>query len=195
METSTWEKVAAIGQVVGAAGTFAAVYVALHLARRSERPKLRLSVGKRLVVGFGEQDSPDILNFTIQNLGLTSAHVMQFGWRVGRWPFRFPEFLARGYAIQTFSSNIYGYPPPYEVPPGQRRTSDMEYNSFFKSLESMTGEPFFSKRWPLLGLRGRPVYAVVHLENGIEVSTRVENGFEKDLHKSERDRLARSEDS
>ena len=63
-------------------GTFAAAGVALWLASRSKRVKLRIFVGIRLLLGHG--NSEECLVFSITNIGERPVIINNIGWRVGK---------------------------------------------------------------------------------------------------------------
>ncbi len=79
--TLYWTKVAAIGQVAGAAATFLAAILALYLARseRLIRLRVRAKFG-RVVDATGS--TPAIL-IEVENTGLRTARVTSIGWSTG----------------------------------------------------------------------------------------------------------------
>ena len=81
-----WTKVAAISQAVAALGTFIAVGVSLWLATYGRRPKLKLTVGERLIFGGGE-DTGRLLMFSVVNASERPVFIRGIGWRTGwlRW--------------------------------------------------------------------------------------------------------------
>ncbi|MNC51738.1 hypothetical protein D3C75_1010430 [compost metagenome] len=74
----------AIGTWVAGVATLAAVVVSLHLARRADRVRVRISVGLRLVFAGDGTPAEEHVGFTIVNLGDRSVTVNAIGWRVGR---------------------------------------------------------------------------------------------------------------
>lgn len=72
-----------IGTWVAGAATLAAVIVSLCLARRTERVRVRTSVGIRLVIVGDGTPAEEHVGFTIVNLGDRPVTVNSVGWRVG----------------------------------------------------------------------------------------------------------------
>ncbi|MEO5611369.1 MAG: hypothetical protein ABIT68_01195 [Sphingomicrobium sp.] len=180
-----WNKWAAIGQLVGAAGTFAAVVLSPYLARRAEKPKLNLSAGIRIIIAQGnEPPYPEVIDLTLRNIGSLTTHISQFGWQTGRWPFSHPRWAIRQYAIQMAGDTGMGTNPPYELPPGQRRTSILDHDQFFDGLQQKRGV-FFARNWPMLGLIRTPIWVVAHLESGVLIRERVERDLARALFEAE----------
>ncbi len=71
-----------IGVWFAGMGTFAAAGLALWLARRSEKVKLKVSVGFRLLISHGNSD--DCLVFDVTNIGERPVTISNVGWSVGR---------------------------------------------------------------------------------------------------------------
>lgn len=189
MPETDWNKWAAIGQIAGALGSFAAVATALYLARREERPKLRLNAGIRIIIGHGDGPPyPEFVVVTIRNTGLTTAHINQFGWRTGSWRFSRPKWLTRQFAVQTPGQTGMGFDPPYEVPPGQSRSTFLRMPDFLAGIEKKKGPSFFAREWPRLGVRRTSIFVTVHLESGITVVTLVEKDLVERLWNAEKKR-------
>ena len=85
-----------IGTWLAGIATFAAVVVSLHLARRSERIKLKVLAGLRLVVRGDGTPPEEHLNISVTNLGDRTVLVNTVGWAVGKRK-------QRQYCIQTVS--------------------------------------------------------------------------------------------
>lgn len=184
---SDWNKWAAIGQLAGAAASFAAVVTSLYLAKRAEKPKLILRAGQRIILSPGATGpAPEVIDITIRNAGVLTAHISQFGWRAGRWPFKRPLWAIRQVAIQLPGDMGLGTHTPFELPPGQRRTMIINQENFMSWLAEKKGEPFFARQWPLLGLRRTPIWVVAHLENGLTIRSRVERELAEALYQAER---------
>lgn len=183
-----WTKWSAIGQIAGAAGTFAAVITSLWLAVRSGRPRLRISCGIRIVIESGsEAPFPELIQVDIRNVGQQDAHVEQIGWRTGRWRLRYPKWLRQQHAIQLFGNVLDSANPPFVIPVGQRRTALLDLPQSLENILARSGdEPFFARKWPLLGMRSTAIYAVVFLANGQKRSARVERNLELRLLSGER---------
>ena len=75
----------AAGTWAAAIGTIAAVSVALLLALRSEKVRLKASVGCKLVIaGDGSQPTRCLLT-RVTNVGERPVTILSTGWRIGRW--------------------------------------------------------------------------------------------------------------
>lgn len=100
----------AVGTWVAGIATFAAVLVSLHLARRSERIRLQVFAGLRLVIRGDGTPPEEHLNIGVTNLGDRSVTVNTVGWAVGKrkqrrhciqtvsgpWTAQYPIELAHG---------------------------------------------------------------------------------------------------
>jgi hypothetical protein len=150
-----WDKWAAIGQIAGALGTFLAVLTSLYLARDSIRPKLALRAGIRIVIEAGAQEPfPKLIVFEVRNVGMRDVYVDQIGWRVGRWPFRWPAWLTSGFAVQTFGTVFESTNPPFALAQGRRATSMLQFEQTIRNIHGRHGErPLFAKLWPVIGIR------------------------------------------
>jgi hypothetical protein len=178
--------------LLGAAATLAAVIVSLYLALRSEKPRLKLSAGISLVIGDGDEPPyPQIIDLTVRNFGSLTAHVSQYGWQTGTWRWKWPDFLARQHAIQIPGATGYGKNPPFELAPGKRETSILNFDNFIEGISKKAGPPFFARKWPLLGLRPTPVYVVAHLESGLSLKEPVQSELAKQLFNAEQARAER----
>lgn len=106
-----WENIAAFATVLSAIASFAAVWVALHLAKQVSIPKVRFSVGHRVIVEQGRHPPfPEYVIFKVVNTGERTVRVSQIGWRVGLFKKRF--------AMQTFDPS-YSSSLPVELSHGQ----------------------------------------------------------------------------
>src|SRR4051794_17228391 len=85
-----------VGTWLAGIATFAAVIVSLHLARRSERLKLKVLAGIRLVVGGDGTPPEEHLNISVTHLGDRAVVVNTVGWAFGKRK-------ERSYCIQTVS--------------------------------------------------------------------------------------------
>jgi hypothetical protein len=186
-----WSRIASIGQILGALGTFLAVLVSLYLARRGEKPKLSLRATIGVLINPGEEGPfPRIIDITVRNKGVLNAHVSQYGWQTGVWRFKWPSWLARQFAVQNAGQTGLGVDPPFELPPGQRRTTVLDHHNFLDGIAEMAGEPFFARRLPLIGLRPTPIYVVAHLESGMSVKAPVDSALARALFEVESRRAA-----
>lgn len=86
----------AVGTWVAGIATFAAVLVSLNLARRSERVRLKVFAGFRLVIRGDGTPPEEHLNIGVTNLGDRSVTINTVGWVVGKRK-------QKRYCIQTVS--------------------------------------------------------------------------------------------
>lgn len=122
-----------IGTWFAGIGTFAAVAVALWLARRVEKVKLKCNVGLRLLVGTGV--SQEILSFHVTNLGERPITVDSVGWRFGKGK-------KKRYLIQTLTG-VSSYSLPKKLEHGEAASFMINFvetpnwmTDFCKSLSS-----------------------------------------------------------
>lgn len=73
-----------IGTWVAAVATFAAVAVALYLSRRSERIRLKVTAGIRLLLLDSGVPSDRIVLINFVNLGDRTVVVNSVGWKIGK---------------------------------------------------------------------------------------------------------------
>ena len=161
-----WAKVAALGQVAGAAATFLAVVVSLWIAYHSRKPRVRLTVNTSVIIG-GMADGIRFLVFEVANLGERPVYVRGIGWRTG-WLARWSQWLARKAAVQTApSAEMFGLgtEPPYELQPGASVSSfcDMDRMIAFAGERK---EPLFTRDWPLFGRRQTRIRAYAYTADG-----------------------------
>lgn len=173
METGLfWTKVAAIGQVAGAVATFLAVAVSLFIAFAGRRPKLRLKVGERIIIG-GELPDRRVLMFSVTNMGERPVYVRGIGWRTGwlRWA---PSWLARQHAVQLTGGIAGGIDPPYELQAGQERSSYADMENVLAHAHERKGPPFFTRDIPFLGRCRTAVFGYVYTADGSTFHARAE---------------------
>jgi hypothetical protein len=85
-----WELYNSFSNWVSAFATLAAVLVSLHLARRSGRPRAKVSVSLRLIITPGSSGKiPHVISFSIVNTGDRVIRVTSIGWQVGFWKKRY----------------------------------------------------------------------------------------------------------
>ena len=89
MSTDTYNLLMLVATALSAAGTIAAVVVALRLAERQNRPRIEVQANVRLIIMPGERaaDSPSYCIISLVNVGAVSASVSMLQWKVG-WPWR-----------------------------------------------------------------------------------------------------------
>lgn len=86
----------AVGTWLAGLATLAAVVVALHLARRTEKVRLKVHVGLRVVVIGDGSPFQEHLSMDVTNLGDRSVTINTVGWAVGKG-------TKRGFCIQPVS--------------------------------------------------------------------------------------------
>ena len=74
----------AVGTWVAGLATLAAVIVALHLARRTEKVRLQVFVGLRVVVIGDGSPFQEHLSINVTNLGERSVTINTVGWVIGK---------------------------------------------------------------------------------------------------------------
>lgn len=87
------------GTWLAAVATLAAVVVALHLARRTEKIRLKVHVGHRVVVVGDGSPFREHLSISVTNLGDRPVTVNSVGWAVGKGS-------QRRYCIQPVSGSF-----------------------------------------------------------------------------------------
>lgn len=188
-----WTMVSAIGQVAGAIATFLAVMVSLWIAFHGRKPRMKLSVGERIVMGGGVPDVR-LLVFEVANIGERPVHIRALGWRTGwmRWG---PAFLRYQHAVQLVSPSPYGIPPPYELQPGAANSSMVAMEHVLAASRLRSGPPFFSRDWPLLGRKGTKITGYAYTANGYVIRVRAEKALRRVLIQSEIDVLSQAPDA
>lgn len=183
-----WAKVAALGQVAGAVATLAAVIVSLWIAFRGKRPRLRLVVGERLIIGAMTDEDLRVLMFSVINAGQRPVHISGVGWRTGWFPWG-PRFLRSQSAVQVTGSLPYGKQPPYELQPGAEQASYALLENVLDNTRQMSGRPFFARVWPLVGLQPTRIRGYAYTADGYSFLVRVENDLAGKLAGAEAQRL------
>jgi len=99
LSSADWEFINTFAGWFSAAGTFIAAVVALYIASRSIRPKARVWVGHRIIVGPGSKKPyPEFIVFGIVNQGERPLAISQIGWKVG--------LLNKRHAIQRYEESM-----------------------------------------------------------------------------------------
>ncbi|MDP2129649.1 MAG: hypothetical protein U0975_07185 [Erythrobacter sp.] len=182
-----WTIVAAVGQVAGAVATFAAVVVSLYLATSARKPRVKLRVGERLIIGGGVDDQR-VLMFSVANVGERNVHVRTLGWRTGRLRWG-PQWLKRQAAVQLTGGVIGGTDPPYELLPGAEISSHAEMGNILTYCRERDDRPFFTRDIPWLGRRRTAVRAFISTADGYVIHVRPERALLDALVQSEKDAL------
>ena len=170
-----WTIVAAVGQVAGAVATFAAVVVSLYLATSARKPRVKLRVGERLIIGGGVDDQR-VLMFSVANVGERNVHVRTLGWRTGRLGWG-PQWLKRQAAVQLTGGVPGGTDPPYELLPGAEISSHAEMGNILTYCLERADRPFFTRDIPWLGRRRTTVRAFISTADGYVIHVRPERGL------------------
>lgn len=167
-----WAKVAAIGQTAGALATFAAVVVALWLAK-SERAYL-LRVRARFGLILDVAGKTEVMTIEVVNIGLRKVTVTGFGWTTGfRNTLRIlpPAFRLRS-AFQ-FDDYSWSINPrfPWHLEPGESKMTHIRKADFIKSMTEVHPENLFRRlplfnRWILL--RHRVYVSISALETAYQ---------------------------
>lgn len=138
--TLYWTKVAAIGQVAGAAATFLAAFVALHLAR-SER-LIRLRVRARFGRVVDALGSTNAVFIEIENIGLRPARVTSVGWATGYANAirLLPKALQlkSAFQIPDYEWNV-NVPLPWVLEPGESKSTAFRRDNFVEHMLSPGG--------------------------------------------------------
>lgn len=183
-----WLKVGAIGQVAGAIATFLAVVASLYIALRSHKPRMRIRVGERLIIGGSAYDPDRVLVFSVANTGERPIHVRTVGWRTGwlRWG---PSFLKRAYAVQLTGGTVTPVAPPFEVPPGAEVSTYANMANVLEHARDRTKRPLFTRDWPILGRRRTIAWGSVSTADGHTRHVPVEKSFLEAIVKAEKEAL------
>lgn len=178
-----WAKWAAIGQIAGAIATFLAVIVSLYIARSGRRPRLKLKVGERMVIG-GDEHGLKLLMFSVANMGERPVHIRGIGWSTGwlRWG---PAWIKSKAAIQLTGSIGFGTSPPYELQPGAEISSYALMENFTASIAEKADDPLFSRDYPFFGRRATRVKAYAYTADGHTIRVKPEPALVTDLLKVE----------
>lgn len=180
-----WVKVSAVAEVAAAVATFLAVVVSLFIALHARKPRLKLTVGERLIIG-GAQDGLSLLMFNVANAGERPVHINGVGWRTGwlRWG---PHFLRRQFAVQMTGGTGLGQDPPYEIQPGAAVASYALMENVLSYAKEKTGRPFFTRDWPLLGRHPTAIWGYAYTADGHTIHVRAEQSLVDALAGAERD--------
>lgn len=182
-----WSIVAAVGQVAGAIATFAAVAISLYLAVSARRPRLKVRVGERLIIGSGVDDRR-VLMFSVANVGERNVHIRTLGWRTGRLRWG-PKWLARQAAVQLTGGVQGGIDPPYELQPGAEGSSHADMGNILNYCRERADRPFFTRDLPWFGRRGTGIRAFVSTADGFVIQVRPEKALIHALIQAEKDAL------
>lgn len=178
--TTDWTMWSAIGQLAAAVATVAAVIASLYIANQGTKSRLKVTTGVRLIIIPGQTAPyPEIISIDVRNTGIRDVHVDQIGWRAGKWPFAYPSWLSRSFAVQQFDTVPESQNPPFHLPPGRRATAMLRLDQSIENIMARSGdEPLFAKKWPFRGISRTPIFVTVFLASGEVIHARVEKGLE-----------------
>lgn len=180
-----WTKVAAIGQVAGACATFLAVLTSLYIAFLSRKPRLQLTVGKRIILGEGI-DYPPALMFEVANQSDRPVQIRTLGWRTGwsRWAIKPLKSMA---AVQMTGGALpWGADPPYELQPGMAISSYATMENVIHHARQRTDKPLFTRDWPVFGRRATRIRVFAHTADGFTIVVKPESDLAKALVEAEK---------
>ena len=167
-DKATWECVNSFANWFSAFGTIAAVWTALHLARRDRQIRLQVYAGHRHIVAPGtDRHLSEHLDVGITNIGYREAQIVNIGWKVG--------FLRKKYGIQSvIADGISG-----KIPVRLRDGEETRY------LFPMSGDPQWFQDFVRMFLQPHPRIRVhfVWIQAYTSVGTLFESRIEKGLRK------------
>jgi hypothetical protein len=126
MEHDSYRLWEVLGTWVSGIGTVGAVIVLLWLASRSERPRLKILVARRIVISgvptgtthVTPKDFPDILYVEVTNTSAGPVHIVSVGW-MARFPW-WLRFMRRGRtALSQNPPDARSHPWPTTLQQGQ----------------------------------------------------------------------------
>jgi hypothetical protein len=82
-DRSLWLFINSFAEWLSAIGTIAAVIVALYLARRDSRIRLKVVVGIRRILQHGVKERPEFFNIEVTNMGRRPANIINLVLRDG----------------------------------------------------------------------------------------------------------------
>ncbi|GAA0221516.1 hypothetical protein GCM10009125_08280 [Castellaniella daejeonensis] len=158
-----WEIVSAISAIFGVLVTASAVGVSLWLALRTERYKLKIHLGIRVLITEGSPNRDEYLCFDVVNCGRRIVKISGFGWQMGR------RKKNRRHWIQIMRSTSINPSLPKTLDDGENaiwlaplhnflkdenqfRTTDgkADFNSLRGIVLTSTGQEFLVRPEPLL---------------------------------------------
>src|SRR5712691_9296364 len=81
-DRETWRFINTFAPWFSAIGTTVAVIVSLYLARRSARPKMKVSISIKTMMGGGGASKPDFLHISAVNNGFRDVTITGLAWRI-----------------------------------------------------------------------------------------------------------------
>jgi hypothetical protein len=151
--TLFWTQVAAIGQVLGAFATAAAVIVSLVIVMSQRRIVLDMKVGIRSIFDDTTKVATDLILWEITNTGQREVRLSSVGWRTGLISGRFhrwaPDFLKAQWAVQRLSNDPACGRLPFDLMPGKNIHFFIELGVFENAIKDMRSD-FFLRKLPWL---------------------------------------------
>lgn len=148
--TLLWTQIAAVGQVLGAFATAAAVIVSLWIAMSQRRIALDMKVGIRSILDDTTKAATDLILWEITNTGQREVRLSSIGWRTG-WFYRWaPDFLKVQWAMQRLSTDPACGRLPFDLMPGKNIHFFIELSVFENAIKEMRSD-FFRRKLPWLG--------------------------------------------
>lgn len=160
----------AVGTWVAGLATLSAIIVALYLARRGERIRLKINVGLReLLLGDGSPAQEHVC-IDVTNLGDRPVTVNTVGWAVGKGK-------RRKYCIQPVSG-LYTTQYPVELAHGK----NAKFMVSFADTPNWVGD--FARRFveDLSDRSLKTLVAQIHTSVGIAIQAKPESGLLERLH-------------
>lgn len=138
IDIDTWTALNAIGAILSALGTFAAVIVALRLARRDYMPHLSIRSSIMQIAGSASGGKPpEYLIITGTNLGHITINVKGVFWTLG-W-FHRQTFVTMPY------NNLLSNPLPKEITHSQQVTLVQPLTEFSAGADTFVR--YLKERW------------------------------------------------
>jgi hypothetical protein len=162
---SQWELINSFANWLAALGTIGAVIVALYLANRSTYPRAKITIGQRLIIESGSQETPEYIFFQIVNIGQVPLNIVQIGWKTG--------FFNKRYAIQLYEPTLSGK-LPIEISHGQEAQWFIPMKVKNEPWTEHFAKGFLLPNWRLSNffLRG-----LIHSSLGVKFTAKPENSL------------------
>lgn len=111
MDPNTIALLNTIGVWLAGVGTISAAIVALYLARREKRVRLKIYVGHRIIIGGGVRGRPEYCSIGITNVGYRPVVITNLGWKSG--------ITRKKYAVQTIQPSPLCSDLPVKIADGE----------------------------------------------------------------------------
>jgi hypothetical protein len=157
-----YELATLIFSAISSVGTLGAVVVALWLARREAKPRLRLRVGVFTAPEYGQRfiDGRRVLLVNVANVGSREVQIQGWYWRIG---YRFGGLFARTSAwVNTLEPEVGSISLNHILPPGHSGKLIFDYEQFYAKSSPMLAK-FPTRRWFRL-----PVFVGIGVSSGEE---------------------------